>query len=67
MYEASDTATENSIMMAALIPGITKISFAPPNYQVQEVCFFLEKCGVKIEGIGTANLIIHGVKEINKK
>ena len=66
MYEASDTATENAIMAAALIPGITKISFIPPNYQVQEVCFFLEKCGVKIEGIGTTSLIIHGVKEINE-
>lgn len=65
MYEASDTAAENAIMAAALIPGITRISFAPPNYQVQEVCFFLGKCGVKIEGIGTTNLIIHGVKEIN--
>lgn len=67
MYEASDTATENAVMAAALVPEITKISFAPPNYQVQEVCFFLEKCGVKIEGIGTTNLTIHGVKEINKK
>ena len=67
MYEASDTATENAIMMAALIPGQTKISFAPPNYQVQEVCFFLEKLGVKIEGIGTTNLTVYGISEINQK
>lgn len=67
MYEASDTAAENAIMTAALIPGATKISFAPPNYQVQEVCFFLQKLGVKIEGIGTTNLTVHGVKKINKK
>ena len=67
MYEASDTAAENAIMMASLIPGITKISFAPPNYQVQEVCFFLQKLGVKIEGVGTTNLTIRGVKEINQK
>lgn len=66
MYEASDTATENAIMMAALVPGATTISFAPPNYQVQEVCFFLEKLGVKIEGIGTTSLKVHGVEEINK-
>lgn len=66
MYEASDTAAESAIMMAALIPQTTKISFAPPNYQVQEVCFFLEKLGVKIEGIGTTSLIIHGVKEIKQ-
>ena len=67
MFEASDTATENAIMAAALVSGKTKISFAPPNYQVQEVCFFLEKLGVKIEGIGTTNLIVHGVKEINQR
>lgn len=66
MYESSDTAAENIIMAAALIPGETTIEFAPPNYQVQEVCFFLEKCGVKIEGIGTTTLKIHGIKEINK-
>jgi UDP-N-acetylglucosamine 1-carboxyvinyltransferase len=67
MYEASDTATENATIAAAVIPGITKISFATANYQVQEVCFFLEKLGVKIEGIGTTNLVVHGVKEINQK
>jgi UDP-N-acetylglucosamine 1-carboxyvinyltransferase len=67
MYEASDTAAENAIMTAALTPGITKISFAPPNYQVQEVCFFLEKLGVKIEGIGTTNLTVYGIKEIDQK
>ncbi|MEI8062132.1 MAG: UDP-N-acetylglucosamine 1-carboxyvinyltransferase [bacterium] len=67
MYEASDTAAENILMAAALIPGKTTIQFAPPNYQVQEVCFFLEKCGVKIEGIGTTNMVVHGIKDINQK
>jgi UDP-N-acetylglucosamine 1-carboxyvinyltransferase len=65
LYEASDTATENLLIAAALIPGVTTLRFTPPNYQVQEVCFFLEKCGVKIEGIGASTLVIHGVKEIN--
>ncbi len=66
LYEASDTATENLLMAGALIPGITTLRFTPPNYQVQEVCFFLEKCGVKIDGIGTSTLDVHGIKEINK-
>lgn len=66
LYEASDTATENLLMAAALIPGKTVLKFCPPNYQVQEVCFFLEKCGVKIEGIGTTTLTINGIKEINQ-
>ena len=66
MYESGDTATENVLTASALISGATKVSFASANYMVQEVCFFLEALGVKIDGIGTANLTIHGVKEINK-
>jgi UDP-N-acetylglucosamine 1-carboxyvinyltransferase len=61
MYEASDTAAENILMAAAVTPGITTIRFAPSNYQVQELCFFLEKMGVKIEGVGTTTLRVHGI------
>ena len=65
MYEASDTATENIIIAAAGIPGKTTIHFAQQNYMVQDVCFFLQKLGVKIEGIGSLKLTIHGKKNIN--
>ncbi len=65
MYEAGDTTAENAIMGAARIPGITTIKFASANYMVQEVCFFLEKLGVQIEGIGTTTLVIHGKKDID--
>ena len=66
MYEPGDTACENVLTAASLIPGKTIIKFASANYMVQEICFFLEKLGVKIEGIGTSTLVIHGVKEINQ-
>lgn len=66
MYESGDTACENVLTASALIPGTTTISFASANYMVQEVCFFLETLGVKIEGIGTSTLTVHGIKEINK-
>lgn len=66
MYEASDTATENIIIAAAGIPGKTTIHFAQQNYMVQEVCFFLQKLGIKIDGIGSLKLTIHGKKNINK-
>lgn len=65
MYEASDTATENIIIAAAGIPGTTIIHFAQQNYMVQDVCFYLQKLGVKIEGIGSLKLTIHGKKNIN--
>ncbi len=66
MYESGDTATENILLASALISGITKISFASPNYMVQEICFFLETLGVQIDGVGTSTLTVHGIKEINK-
>ena len=66
MYESGDTACENVLTAAAKIEGTTVISFASANYMVQEVCFFLEALGVKIDGIGTSTLTVHGIKEINK-
>lgn len=65
MYEASDTGTENVIMAAAKIKGITTIKYASANYMVQDLCVFLRHCGVKIEGIGTSTLVIHGLSDIN--
>lgn len=66
MHEQSDTGAINVLLAAALIPEKTIIKFAPPNYQVQDICFFLEKCGCKISGIGTTTIEIEGVKEIDK-
>jgi UDP-N-acetylglucosamine 1-carboxyvinyltransferase len=66
MYEAGDTACENVLTAVSKINGTSVIKFASANYMVQEICFFLEKLGVEIEGIGTSTLTIHGVKEINK-
>lgn len=66
LYEASDTATENAILAASQIPGKTVIKLASANYMVQDLCFFLEKLGVKIKGIGSMELEIHGKSEIKK-
>ncbi len=65
MYESSDTATENVLLAAASIPGTTTIKYASANYQVQEVCHYLERCGVRIEGVGTTTLIVHGKRTIS--
>jgi len=66
LYESGDTTTENILMAAALTPGVTTIKMASANYMIQDLCFYLEKLGVKIEGIGTSTLIVHGVSQINK-
>jgi UDP-N-acetylglucosamine 1-carboxyvinyltransferase len=65
LYESGDTVTENVLMAAALSPCVTTIKYASANYQVQELCAFLALCGVKIEGVGTTTLVVHGVESIN--
>jgi UDP-N-acetylglucosamine 1-carboxyvinyltransferase len=64
MYEASDTATINSLLAASRIPGVSIIKYASANYQVQEVCGFLKMLGVTIEGVGTTTLTVTGIPEI---
>ncbi len=66
LYESGDTVTENAILAAARIPGKTTITFASANYQVQDLCDFLRKLGVRIKGIGTTTLVVHGVRSINR-
>lgn len=67
LYESGDTTTENVLLAAAGTPGITTIKMASANYMVQDLCFFLQKLGVKIEGIGSSTLRVHGVANIKKK
>lgn len=66
MSEMSETATENVIMAAARMDGITKITFASHNYMVRDLCYFLQKLGVRIDGVGTNDLVVHGVPNIKK-
>ena len=66
LSERGDTVTENVIMAAALNEHTTIIRNASPNYMVQDLCFYLQKLGVHIEGIGTTTLTIRGIRDINK-
>ncbi|MBR2803273.1 UDP-N-acetylglucosamine 1-carboxyvinyltransferase [Candidatus Saccharibacteria bacterium] len=66
LVERGDTVTENVLMAAALFNGKTTIVGASSNYMVQDLCFFLEKLGVKIEGIGTTTLVVHGKARIDE-
>lgn len=65
LIERGDTVTENALMAAALYPGETTIVGASSNYMVQDLCFFLEKLGVKVQGIGSTTLRIRGQAEID--
>ncbi|HMY12158.1 MAG TPA: UDP-N-acetylglucosamine 1-carboxyvinyltransferase, partial [Turneriella sp.] len=59
--EASVTGTENAVMAAACAEGVTLIENAASEPHVQGLCHFLVAQGVKIEGIGSNMLKIHGV------
>jgi UDP-N-acetylglucosamine 1-carboxyvinyltransferase len=67
LYETGDTVTENVLMAASKISGTTTIKLASANYMVQDLCHFLISLGVKIEGVGTSTLTVHGKPNINQK
>jgi UDP-N-acetylglucosamine 1-carboxyvinyltransferase len=60
LIERGDTVTENVLMAAARHDGTTVIRNASPNYMVQDLCWFLIRLGVRVEGIGTTTLTVHG-------
>ncbi len=65
LIERGDTVTENALMAAALSDTTTVIRNASSNYMVQDLCFFLQKLGVGVEGIGTTTLTITGCTDIS--
>ncbi|HVX23772.1 MAG TPA: UDP-N-acetylglucosamine 1-carboxyvinyltransferase [Candidatus Saccharimonadales bacterium] len=66
LYESGNTVTNNVLMAAARTTQPTIIQAASGDYMVQDLCFFLQKLGVEIEGIGTQFLRIKGVPHIKK-
>lgn len=66
LYESGNTVTENTLFAAARTTSTTIIQAASGDYMVQDVCYFLQKLGVKIEGIGSQFLTIKGVGHIKK-
>jgi UDP-N-acetylglucosamine 1-carboxyvinyltransferase len=66
LYEQGNTVTNNALMAAAHTPAVTIIQSASADYMVQDLCLFLQKLGVKIEGFGSTTLTVKGVAEIRK-
>ncbi len=63
--EASVTATENAIMAAVLAPGRSIIRNAASEPHVQDLCYFLNTLGARIENIGSNTLHIEGVPRLH--
>lgn len=63
--KSSVGATGNILMASVLAKGETSIINAAIEPEITNLAQFLLKMGARIEGIGTANLIIEGVDTLN--
>ena len=61
---ASVTTTENFVLCAATARGSSTLTNAACEPHVQEFCRFMTMLGVRIEGIGTSRLTVHGAAEL---
>ncbi len=58
-------ATETALMAATLARGTTVIANAAREPEIEDLCHCLIAMGARIEGLGTAQLAIEGVKELH--
>jgi UDP-N-acetylglucosamine 1-carboxyvinyltransferase len=63
--EASVMGTENTLMAAALAPGLTTITNAACEPHVQDLCNFLVSLGARIDGIGSNTIRVEGVERLS--
>ncbi len=56
-------ATENIMLAAVLAEGTTKIQNAAQEPEIVDLANFLRSMGAKIEGAGTNEILIYGVKQ----
>jgi UDP-N-acetylglucosamine 1-carboxyvinyltransferase len=62
--EPSVTATENTVMAAALAKGTTRLRNAAAEPHVQDLCNMINALGGRISGVGTHVLEIEGVDRL---
>jgi UDP-N-acetylglucosamine 1-carboxyvinyltransferase len=60
LREFSVTATENAMMLAAVLEGETVIKIAAAEPHVEDLGRFLQSLGVEISGLGTHTMVIRG-------
>lgn len=58
-------ATENALMAAVLANGTSRLTGAAREPEIVDLCDLLTAMGAEIEGIGSSNLTIHGVKRLH--
>jgi UDP-N-acetylglucosamine 1-carboxyvinyltransferase len=64
LRELSVTATENAMMLAAILPDETVIKIAACEPHVVDLGRFLQKMGAQVSGLGTHTITITGRSEL---
>jgi len=64
LEEASVTATENTLLLASVLPGKTIIKNAASEPHVVNLCQMLSLMGTQISGIGSNYLTVKGTKSL---
>ncbi|PAB58830.1 UDP-N-acetylglucosamine 1-carboxyvinyltransferase [Anaeromicrobium sediminis] len=59
-------ATENTMLLAVMANGTTKIRNAAKEPEIVELQTYLNKMGAKVSGAGTSQITIEGVKKLNR-
>ena len=67
LTEMSPTATENAVMLATSLKGVTRIIGAASEPQVQDLCNFLSLSGANIKGVGSSVLEIEGGRKLTAR
>lgn len=59
-------ATENAMLAAAMAEGTTRIINAAKEPEIVDLQNFMVKMGAKVHGAGTSEIVIEGVKELER-
>lgn len=65
LTEMSPTVTENVIMLAVALNGVTRVTGVASEPNVQDLCNFLIAAGADIRGVGSSVVEIHGGRPLH--
>ncbi len=58
-------ATQNLLLAAAAIPGVTTIMNAAREPEIEDLAHFLERLGAKVTGAGSATVLVFGKEKLS--
>lgn len=65
LIDVDEAVAIGAILTVAQLPHATVLHFVPQSHSVSEVCAYLSACGVRVEGVGSPTITVHGVDRID--